>query len=377
MKRIIKNICVTFVCIAFLTSFQMLSAGYASDPHEDLILEFIQNALPIDISKYDVTLTRHGNTSIVYALKAEQSVLALNCYIKNNILGGCNLYVKNGSIIYDKPYANITEVAIGFLEKYQTYIKHDSTEIINTLTNVDTTNNSTETVGNVKLIVTAKDPMGTKYTNLEWKWTVEGVDYPMIRVTFENETLYGFSDSRGIYTIGDTTVNTSKEQAINAAMEYLKTYSYVVGDYHVSGFDVVEDRTVAKLTCGIRNSSVLYPMWHVILFLDHTYPGSINAFQIVLWAKSGEVFGIGDYTDISAPPKYYDPSMDPNRDEYSSNQPLNLDASNWSLEKSSPNSPLNTYLVIAAVALTIIAMAVAVFIKRCTRTKLPSRTRKI
>ena len=361
MKRTIRNICVIFVCIAFLTSFQVLSAGYASDAPTDLSSEFIQNALPIDISKYDVTLTRKSDTSVVYTLEAEQNILTLNCDFQNNILRGCNLYIKNGSIIYDKPYADIVDVAIGFLEKYQTYSKRDSTELINILSNVDTTNNSTKTVGNVKLIVTSKDAMGAKYANLEWKSTFEGVDYPVIRVAFENEAFYSFRDSQGIYTIGDTTVNISKEQAINIAIEYVKTYSYVVGAYHVSGLNVNESRTVAKSTCGIRNSSVLYPMWHVIVFLDRVYPGSIKAFQVVLWAKSGEVFGISPYVEPGSDPQYYDPSMDPQLDDISRN---------LSLEESSLNPSLNTYLIIAPVALTIVAM-VAIFMKKRSKYRIP------
>ncbi|MBN1244291.1 hypothetical protein JXA31_01705 [Candidatus Bathyarchaeota archaeon] len=368
MKTVIKNIYVTtLVCIAFLTSFQVLSVRCSSDPIEDLASEFIQNGLPIDISKYEMTLTPHASlyaSAVECTLKSEQSVLNVNCYFQNNTLCGCNLYLKNGFIIYDKQYANLTDAAIGFLEKYQSYIKRDSTELINVLRNVDTNKNSTAIKGNIKLTVITKEDNVTEYTRFGWTWTVEGVDYPMMGVSFKNGAFYGFTDNRGLYTIGDTTVNTSKEQAINAAIEYVKTYSYVLSDGSlISGFNVDENRAVAKLTCAIRNSSVLYPMWNVVLFLDHVYPGSVNAFSIAVWAKSGEVFNIGIHKAPREPPMYYDPSMDPTLDVNIWNPPPNIDTLNLSPDESSPNPPPNTYLVIAAVALIIIAI-IAVFIKR-------------
>jgi len=332
---------------------------------EDIASEFIQNALPIDISTYEMALTPHDNEyfpTVECTLKSEQSALRVNCYFQNNTLKGCNLYAKNGSIKYDKHYANITDVAIGFLEKYQNYIQRDSTELINLLRNVDMKNNSTTIAGNIKLIVTVKDTMGAEYTNLDWRLTFEGTDYPIMSVSFENEAFHGFTDSRALYTIGDTTVNTSKEQAINAAMEYLKTYSYAAGGYQISGFKVNESRTEAKLTCGVRNSSVLYPIWVVILFLNHTYPGSINAFSISVWAGSGEINNIGFHTEPRSPPKYYDPNLDPDRDLYDWNLP-DTDNSIALPEQNSPNPPLNTYLIMAAVALIISPIAIAAFIK--------------
>jgi hypothetical protein len=361
-KRTAKITCLFLVSLFVMASFQVFPAGCSSDPNKDIASEFIQNALPIDVSKYELTLVSHASLyapTVDCALKSEQSVLTVNCYFQNNALRGCNLYVKNGSIMYDKPYADLTDVATGFLEKYQTYSSRDSTEMINMLKGVDTANNSTTVLGNTKLTVITKVDRVTDYTSLSWTTCIEGTDYPMVKVNFDHGVFYGFSDLQGIYTIGDTTVNTSKEQAINTAMEYLKTYSYTAGGSSVSGFDVNESRTEATLTCGVKNSSVLYPMWSVILFLDHLYPGSVRSFIVSVWAKSGEVNHIGFYQEPRAPVEYY--SYPETNDLI---PPPITDNSNSSPLPKSPFQPLTTYLLISGFALAIGAIVAVALVKK-------------
>jgi hypothetical protein len=373
LKTMLKKISVlTLVCIVSLTALQGLSVKCSSDLHVSIASGFIQSALPIERSKYNVTIYQGevlNNYAVACLLQSEQSVLNVNCYIQNNILRGCNLYIKNGSIIYDKSYTDPADLAIGFLEQYQTYIGRASTELINTLRNVDAAKNLTEVSGNIKLTVLYKDSggsafsnkaNGTTYTSFSWAWTIEGVDYPLMSVSFQNGDFYGFTDCRGIYTIGDTSVNTTKGQAINAAMEYLKTYSYeATKDSFVSGFVVNENRTVAKLSCATKNSSELYPIWNVIVFLEHVYPGAVKAFSINIWAKSGEVFHIGIHQEPRAPVEYY--SVPEVNSEVSS---LGLEYIDVPSGADAKNSDLINNLAIAIVAFSIPAVVLAVFVRR-------------
>ena len=294
-------------------------AGENGD-HKSMVSNFLQNVLPIDISRYTTVLRDQNTTSdsfLTAKLTSEQSIITINFYTRNSILSGFHLFVDNGSIIYDKSYSNLNDIAISFLSKYQSFSNLDSKEIIDTIPKIDTTKNSTQLEGNVKIIITvqdgtAEDSVGYKYVNFEWRRNLQGVDYPLIHVAFQNGALYSFSDFRNVYTIGDTTVNVSREQAISAAMEYVKTYSYALSDgSKVSGFKLNESRTEATLTCGTSNSTTLYPMWKVVLFLDHVYPGSVKAFSVAVWASSGKVFGISPYTERLAPPQYYDQTRDP------------------------------------------------------------------
>jgi hypothetical protein len=142
--------------------------------------------------------------------------------------------------------------------------------------------------------VTKQDAFGADMTTLSWTYTVDGVDYTSLKVGFRDGIFNGLNDNRGVYTIGDTSVKFSKEQAIDIAMEYLGTYSYLMPDgTRISGFNVTEDQTVAELRSAVRDSSVLYPSWRVTLHLNQTYPGSVDALVVLVWANSGEVFSIG------------------------------------------------------------------------------------
>lgn len=274
-------------------------ADSAVSTNQDQALAFIEKALPVDISKYNTTLTKYskmnGTADIAqYILESDESTLVVNCYVKNNVLTGCNMETKKGQVISDRPYANLTDAARGFLEKYQTYTGLDSTEMISMLADIDTTKNSSITIGNTKLTISNQVVFGDEITLLSWAYTVNGADYTSIKVGFRNGIFDAFYDNRGIYSIGDTSVNISKEQAINSAMEYVKTYSYAMyGGVRISGFNVTEDRTVAELRTTARSSTVLKPYWSVMLYLNQAYPGSVNAFLVNVWADSGKVFNIG------------------------------------------------------------------------------------
>lgn len=77
----------------------------------------------------------------------------------------------------------------------------------------------------------------------------------------------------------------------NIAMNYSETYSYSLTDgRRISGFNITKDRSTARLVAYPVNSTVLRPYWHVELFLNQTYPGSVVGLTIFVWANSGEVF---------------------------------------------------------------------------------------
>ena len=162
------------------------------------------------------------------------------------------------------------------------------------LTNVDPTKNTTVTSGNLKLTVTHQDLTGTAFGDMigfRWVRTINGCEYLLTEVAFSDGAFSSFIDHRVRYSIGDTTVNISKEQAIETAMEYIKTYSYQMsGDYWISGFNITEEKTVANLIPTVREGNVLYPHWSVTLYLNQTYPGSVTSLLLGIWADTGEVF---------------------------------------------------------------------------------------
>jgi hypothetical protein len=205
------------------------------------------------------------------------------------------MYVKNGSVISDRHYGDIKDSAVSLVEKYQAFYKIDLTDVISMLSDVDPTVDIEKVSGNMKLTISNKefeqDESTVVSTVLTWEYVYDGCEYPGLALTFRDGVLYGLIDRSRVYTLGNTTVNISKEQAILIAMKYIQKYSYKMPDgTWISDFKVAEHRTTARLVPA-ANGSILYPEWQVELYFIRTYPGSVHGFMVDVVAGSGEVSG--------------------------------------------------------------------------------------
>jgi len=266
-------------------------------------LPFIENVLPIDISQYNVKFTKYSETElptflpggaaserVTYTLESEESIIDVTCRIENDELTFCMVTPKNGSVISDRQYENLIDAANSFLDKYQTHTGQDLEAIKNTLTDADPTKNMTVKADDIKLTISNGGIWGNRETSFDWKHVYNGCEYPGIYLGFSNGVFSTINDGGIIYMIGDTTVNISQEQAINIAMNHIQNYSYTMpGGVEISDFNVTEERTEAWLVPSPREPYVLYPLWEVMLYLNQTYPGSVYALLVTVWADTGKV----------------------------------------------------------------------------------------
>ncbi len=289
---------------------QVPKASLAESTAADQALALIQNVFPIDISQYNITLTNSGTSSVwtvstqevlTYTLESEESVFDINFNFENNIFTFCFVSVKKGSVITDNSYTNLTEAVEGFLNKYQKHNGENLAAMKRMLDYADETKNMTLIYSNLTLVIrnlsiAYSGPYFGNSTSFKWSYTVNGVNYPGIRISFRDGAFDGLHDERALYAIGDTTVNISKEQAISIAIDQAKNnYSYSMGGgVIISDFNVTEDRAVAWLGTSTREHFVLYPIWNVMLFLDKRYPGSVIGLLVGLWADSGQVLFCGN-----------------------------------------------------------------------------------
>lgn len=298
--------------IAILISFEtvyMVRSDFSTANAKGL--EFISNLLPIDLSQYNLTLKSYGEVKLpsdigvdplkgfkkevlTYTLESNKGTLEVICTVTNGAVSGCFLEVRSGSVILDRHYPDPIDAAEGFLKKYQSYYKTNLADMIELLHNVDSLKNVTLVSGSLKLTIEAKrssiPPFGDK-VRFRWTRVYNGCEYLVLDIGFLNGVLHGMVDHRVVYVIGDTSVNISKEQAIEIAMEYVKNYSYLMPDMtRISNFNVSKDRAVAELFPAVRHANVLYPYWSVTLYLNETYPGGVYALLVGVWADNGEVF---------------------------------------------------------------------------------------
>ncbi|MGD6809858.1 MAG: hypothetical protein ACQCN3_09190 [Candidatus Bathyarchaeia archaeon] len=309
MKQINKSICAVFL-LSILTMLGGISIAQASiTTAQDKTLAFIENVLPFDSTQYNITLRNYGvpklpelgstqpingeQEVLTYSLESKDSALDVICTVQNNAVTMVNAYVVKGTAISDKSYSNVGDAAKDFLQKYESHVSLDSSKMIDMISKVDSVKNSTTTADNLKLTVTHIDATGTFFgDSIDFRWvqTFNGCDYLLLDVSFRDGVFSGLIDRRPVYTIGDTSVNISKEEAIKIAMDAIKDYSYRMSDdWIVTGFNVTEDKAVAGLQPQTKESNVLYPIWSVILPLDGTWPGSVTDLLVEVWAGTGEV----------------------------------------------------------------------------------------
>jgi hypothetical protein len=295
---------VLILLLVLVFPFLQVSKVYSTEATaRNKALSLIENVLPIDISQYNVTVTKYRETElpsdlsngfsserVTYTLKSEESIIDVICNIENDVLSYCLVSPKKGSVISDREYANLIDAATSFLDKYQTYTGEDLEEIKNILIDVDPTENMTVTAGDIKLTISNGKFWGNNETAFDWRYVYNGCEYPGIFLVFSNGVFSTLNDGQIIYTIGNTTVNISQEQAINIAMNHITNYSYAMpGGSEISDFNVTEERTEAWLVPSPREPYTLYPLWNVMLYLNQTYPGSVYALLVSIWADSGQV----------------------------------------------------------------------------------------
>ena len=109
-------------------------------------------------------------------------------------------------------------------------------------------------------------------------------------LSYHDKDFYSFFDNRGLSTIGSVDVNISEEQAVELALQYIKTYSYrTVGGSEMTGFNI----SMADITCTLcaypYEPLVLGACWNVQLPFEE-FVGSTWALTVFVSAGSGEIY---------------------------------------------------------------------------------------
>ncbi|MFA5365242.1 MAG: hypothetical protein WC325_08695 [Candidatus Bathyarchaeia archaeon] len=305
MKKLLAKLCMLMVVVIISVSLGVFPIANAEPTAaQNQAMEFIENVLPVDLSKYNITFLHESTLelgsrkidNLRYLLDSKESTFEVDFSIQNNVVLSCHVTEKNGSVISDKKYLNLIDAVTSFLETYQTYTKIDSTNLIDMLGKVDVTKNSSITVGDTKLTISNTHWNGEDLTDFRWTYYANGLDYTSLGLGFRKDgILDSVYDNRAIYTIGDTSIKVSSEQAIDIATKNLSMYAYMMPDKTVvSDFNITENKTTAKLVSSFGNSTEIKPYWNVKLYLNQTDPGSVHGFTVFISAASGEIVKYGN-----------------------------------------------------------------------------------
>ena len=273
----------------------------------DKALSFIRDVIQLDETKYNMTLARYNyhmeevEERIKYSFDSENSKLDVNSVFINNTLWYCTLdegegYV--GSALYAQPLpGNVLDAAKNLLQRYQAFSGASYLQaMLDLLNTVDKASELTKTVGNVTLEIKTFD-----HIQFSWFYTFEGgIVTKTKRVAVGLTQDGGFSvlaDTWNKYSIGNTSVKLTREEAITIALKRVESYSYKVGyadgtigevNTQVSNIDL--NSTKAELYMYKKESSTLYPAWRIQFDFNTWGPANTYGILVQIDAATGEVF---------------------------------------------------------------------------------------
>jgi hypothetical protein len=308
MKKHLIKISVSLLTLLLVVSFIAVPTTVAGQTTQNKAIDFMENVLSIDLSKYTVSLkvdsildgvpltndVRKIN-NLMYALNSENSNIEVYFAVENDVIVNCFVSPMGEQVITNNKYTNQLDAVKGFLERYQAYTKIDTNNFMTMLDNVDISKDSTITRENTKLIIQNDYIWETEHTTLRWAHTINGADYNALELCVDkNGFVSSMFDTWTLYTVGDTSINISENQAIDIALESLKVYSYEMYDgLVVKDFKVTRTNIVATLVTGSVDYA-LRPYWDVRMMLDEVYPGNVHGIAVAIWANTGEVISYGN-----------------------------------------------------------------------------------
>ncbi|HMK95061.1 MAG TPA: winged helix-turn-helix domain-containing protein [Candidatus Limnocylindrales bacterium] len=269
----------------------------------------IQDVLQIDTSKYQMTLlsdTVQVRTDLggmveeimQYSLTNAQSQFDLTLRFRDGHFSLFQISQIEGypsfPLVYSTPQpTDIIQACQGLLKRYEAAFNYSYLGQVNDLIASANDLTTNQALGNTNLQISSYNGVA----DITLMYTADGTNFQAksLNLVYNNYGLTQFSDDWFLYSVGSTVVNITQAQAVQIALNAVKTYSYNMNGTRVSNFDVLSSPVSAELYPKPRaNNLTLYPYWYVTLHLSKTYPGGVNEIGVGVWADTGQP------TDIQA-----------------------------------------------------------------------------
>lgn len=372
MRYSLKKFNMTLVLALVLALlFVQLPRGFSAESAtQENVLTFLRDVVMLDMTKYDAKI--EGVTglpprenlemdSMKYTLTSDGNELDAMCLLRNNEIYWCKLYPLEGSPLFARHLTNALDEAKGLLDRYQAHSEVSHIQPMrNILDTVTELRPMTETVGDIRLEITIDE----NSEKIKWMNAVNGITntYNVVTVRFRNGAFELFVDNWNRYRIGSTEINVDREEAIRIAKEEAqKEIQAAVGDEVASTFTFVYES--ALLTMQPRED-VLYPHWEIHLTLNKMVRGYGAAFNVLVWADTGEISYIvysGSYGGDSQSEE--NPETSTEVDELQSHSST-LSSPSTTSSENNINTPTSTYLIAGTAVTAIAVVVVAVALKK-------------
>lgn len=315
-KKLSAVLAVVVIVVLALTLFWAIpyinSSSSAEKSVQDKAILALKDIVGLDLTKYNVSLSTHiiglspynGSRveDVTCNIQSNQSGNFLLARFVNGTLTSIDLTSLNRSYTNQLPTDPIksSKVLLARLQEYYSnpaYFK----PMIDTLGSQTNLNTFNQTVGNMKSqavshteFIQVNQTLNTStYTSVSFMYVFGDVlDSPKsIVFSFRDGYLVSIGNSWELYQIGSQTINVSREQAINTAMEQGNNAT-------TNGLKLRNQDIRADLSLREREPFVLYPFWFVDLPLasqsqpssnDQTFVHAFTEWQVGIWADTGTI----------------------------------------------------------------------------------------
>jgi hypothetical protein len=275
---------------------------------EDKALSFLDDVIQLDMSKYKVTLYENESNGnhLFYKLNPNtQSQFGSDTNaifsFYNGILGSCDLSPGIEGLMYKQPFTDRFNVTLGIVQRFESWANDSWVKGMEDLmVKVGSEKNTFQVSANESLRITVlSDGFGQyKFSNY-----LDGLEYTGVFVGMGNSSSGDvfFTDSRAFYTIGNTTINVSRDQAISIAEDYVKNNSYKhifgngtstdVSNLNVTGISFANlaiNQGYAPMEL-IGNSNVLFPFWDIRVNVNNMPARGLQGIGVMILANNGTV----------------------------------------------------------------------------------------
>jgi hypothetical protein len=205
----------------------------------------ITSQLTVNDPTFGVLSTEH----VRYTLESDRNNVEILEKFTNGNLQILDVLENSGPFKMNHSPATEVLMAKTFSLNYQAYsIDSFYGQLSSMLNKVDSTKNSTTTVGNIRFDVTTtsgNSPMGNS-TTFTWSYTSNGITYTgkCVSLGYKDGFLKNFIDTWNLYKIGSTTVTLSEKQAEDIAMKNARSYTWTIGSgnqtFLINNFNVTK-----------------------------------------------------------------------------------------------------------------------------------------
>ena len=276
----------------------------------------------VDLSKYMVSTNSYSQNSylgvlpqenIQYTFQSNNSKLQIIDTFTNGSLRIINVLSHSESPFTTLSITKPVDMAKSFLTSYQAYLDNKFYgSLALSLSNIDSSKNSTSVNGETQLdIINSNDS-----TTFRWTYVYGGIQAPAksVDLSYRDGFLEYFVDNWNFYTIGNTSIVMPEKEAINNGLRDAQSYSWTMGtgnntvkfkDFKVAQammWETIFSNGVTAETARNKDPLTLYPMRHVWVSLDKSYPGNVYGVEVFYWADTKDLYRMQErYSNLEIP----------------------------------------------------------------------------